>query len=332
MLWMPRRLRWTFACLALAALALVGPGAARADDSCPTPHELRTYYQPASLPAGDDTRCDVAQGKCSRLELKGFLYMPAADKLPAPILIFNHGSEKNPGTVCPIGTYFASLGYIVFVPHRRGHGRSTGVYLDRYTEERCSHPGQGNLCKMEYLHKQVDDVEAAIAYVRSLPGADRERIAIMGHSFGGITTAFANAKDLGQRAVVVGAGASQSWEGNPYARADMTAAARAAVAPAFYLEPLNDHSIDPTIELARAAGEACRQFQSALFPAVDSNGDGRIDGADYAPVAMRDRAHGSFAQHVDEWGAAAHEFMMRYFKHPAARFDSLCRGTSHALH
>jgi dienelactone hydrolase len=320
--------RWTLACLVLVALA----GAVRAEDTCAAPHELRTYYQPASLPAAPDTRCDVVQGRCAKLALAGFLYMPAAAKGPAPILIFNHGSEKNPGTVCPIGTYFAGLGYIVFVPHRRGHGRSTGAYLDEYTKSYCSHPGQANLCKMEYLHRQVDDVEAAIAYVKSLPGADRERIAIMGHSFGGITTAFANAKDLGQRAVVVGAGASQSWEGNPYARSEMEAAVRAAVAPAFYLEPLNDHSIDPTLELPRLAGDACRQYQSALFPAVDSNGDGRIDGADYSPAAMRDRAHGSFAHHVDEWGPAAHEFMTRYFQHPAARFDSLCRGTSHAVH
>jgi dienelactone hydrolase len=321
-------LRWTLVCLVLATLA----GAACAEDNCAAPHELRTYYQPASLPAAPDTRCDMAQGTCAKLELKGFLYMPAADKLPAPILIFNHGSEKNPGTVCPIGTYFTGLGYIVFVPHRRGHGRSTGAYLDAYTKSYCSHPGQANLCKMEYLHRQVDDVEAAIAYVKALPGADRERIAIMGHSFGGITTAFANAKDLGQRAVVVGAGASQSWEGNPYARSEMEAAVRAAVAPAFYLEPLNDHSIDPTLELPRLAGDACRQVQSAILPAVDSNADGRIDGADYSPAAMRDRAHASFSQHVDEWGPAAHEFMTRYFKKPAARFDSLCRGTSHAVH
>jgi len=103
------------------------------------------------------------------------------------------------------------------------------------------------------------------------------------------------------------------------------------VAPAFFIEPLNDRSIDPTIELARAAGQACRVYQSAIFPALDTNGDGKVNAADYATTDLRDKAHGGFMSAVADWGPAAHEFMTRFFEKPAQPFDKACRGTSHEV-
>jgi len=151
----------------------------------------------------------------------------------------------------------------------------------------------------------------------------------MGHSFGGITSVFANMKDLGQRAVVNASGGSQSWKDNDDARKEMDDAVRAAVAPVFFIEPLNDRSIDPTLELAHAAGEACRQFQSAIFAAIDVTGEGKVDAADYATDTLRDKAHGQFSAQVSVWGPSAHEFMTRNLAQ-TAKFDKHCRGTSHA--
>jgi dienelactone hydrolase len=314
--------------LIAAAISIAVSPALAADDGCAAKPKLVTYFAPTKLP-DSGTRCTMAKGKCVEIELRGYLYTP---KGPGkhPILIYNHGSEETPGEKCAIGTYFSNLGYFVFVPHRRGHGHSTGAYLDAYTKDFCSQKNDPGFCKMEYLHKQVDDVEEAIAFMKKQPGAAAERIALMGHSFGGITTVFANTKDLGQRAVVNASGASQSWEGNDDARKEMDDAVRAAVAPTFFLEPLNDRSIDPTLDLAHAAGEACRQFQSAIFQAIDATGDGKVNAADYATVELRDKAHGQFSAQVSVWGPAAHEFMQRYLDKPAAKFDKHCRGTSHS--
>lgn len=314
--------------IATVVVFSASPALAGAEE-CAAKPTLETYFAPKNLP-DSGTRCTMEHGKCVKIELRGYLYKP---KGPGkhPILIYNHGSEENPGDKCVVGTYFANLGYFVFVPHRRGHGRSTGAYLDVYTSDFCSKKTDPGFCKMEYLHKQVDDVEEAIAFMKKQPGAADLKIALMGHSFGGITSVFANAKDLGQRAVVSASGGSQSWEGNDDARKEMDDAVRAAVAPTFFLEPLNDHSIDPTLELAHAAGEACRQYQSAIYPAVDANGDGHVDAADYATVELRDKAHGKFSAQTAEWGPAAHEFMMRYLDQPAAKFDKHCRGTSHSV-
>ena len=55
--------------------------------------------------------------------LHGFIFRPAGDG-PFPAVLYNHGSERLPGTKPQIGAFFASKGYVLFVPHRRGQGRS----------------------------------------------------------------------------------------------------------------------------------------------------------------------------------------------------------------
>ena len=191
----------------------------------------------------------------------------------------NHGSGQPVNPDCEMGEYFSQRGYLVFIPRRRGHEGSTGAYFPDFTSTFCSKKGDDNFCKMEALHEQVDNVKEGIDFARRQPGVDKDQVAIIGHSFGGIVTIFSNARDLGQRAVVDVAGGSQSWprpqenaDGNPTTVHDMEEAVRNAVAPIFFFEPMNDRSIDPTIHLARVAGHNCKQFQSALFPALDVAG------------------------------------------------------------
>jgi pimeloyl-ACP methyl ester carboxylesterase len=337
----------------LALLVIALPSLAHAD--CPAKPELRSYYKPDKLPDKVTTRCDVKDGKCVAVDLKGWLYVPRGPiATPAtvkatkpsvqlatsdrpPLLVFNHGSEEmatGSGDKCDIATYFLERGFVVFVPHRRGHGKSTGAYLDEYTKKFCTTPNQSGPCKMEYLHEHVDDIEEAIKYVKGLKDdkgkalVDANRIVIAGHSFGGIATVFANTKDIGQRVAIDGAGASQSWEGNESARDEMKEAVKKQIRPVYFIEPMNDHSIDATIELAKVAGQSCRQYQSALFPAVDTDKDGKSTQADYV-LDQRDRAHGTFmGAKIDQWGPSAIEFANRYFALPVQTFDTLCQGTS----
>ena len=64
----------------------------------------------------------------SDLALKGFVWKPEGPG-PFPAILWNHGSEKLPGTVDSVAPYFVSRGYIFLVPHRRGQGRSPGPYI-----------------------------------------------------------------------------------------------------------------------------------------------------------------------------------------------------------
>src|SRR5947208_9334504 len=62
------------------------------------------------------------------LALKGFVWKPEGPG-PFPAIVWNHGSEKLPGTVGSIAPFFVSRGYTFLVPHRRGQGRSPGAYI-----------------------------------------------------------------------------------------------------------------------------------------------------------------------------------------------------------
>src|SRR5262245_20764880 len=66
--------------------------------------------------------------KSGDLELNGFVWKPSADG-PFAVWLWNHGSEKSPGSVDTVAPYFVSRGYVCFVPHRRGQGRSPGPYI-----------------------------------------------------------------------------------------------------------------------------------------------------------------------------------------------------------
>lgn len=58
-----------------------------------------------------------------KLMLHGFLYRPEGSG-PFPAVLYNHGSERQPGWKPELGQLFSSRGYVFFVPHRRSHGRS----------------------------------------------------------------------------------------------------------------------------------------------------------------------------------------------------------------
>jgi hypothetical protein len=108
------------------------------------------------------------------------------------------------------------------------------------------------------------------------------------------------------------------------------------VAPIFFFEPMNDASIDATIYLSRIAGHNCRQFQSALFPALNVHDDHPKNGitsgvtrVDYSPVANRQKAHAITMSYSEVWGSAVMEFLDRQLATANIPNNDLCVGTSH---
>src|SRR5262245_6951674 len=68
------------------------------------------------------------------LTLRGFLYKPEGDG-PFPAIIWNHGSEKLPGRQPELARFYTKQGFVFFLPHRRGHGRSPGDYIQDIIEK-----------------------------------------------------------------------------------------------------------------------------------------------------------------------------------------------------
>ena len=60
-----------------------------------------------------------------KLQLHGFLWKPEGEG-PFPVLVWNHGSEKLPGSQPALAAFYTAHHYLFFVPHRRGQGRSPG--------------------------------------------------------------------------------------------------------------------------------------------------------------------------------------------------------------
>jgi dienelactone hydrolase len=186
--------------------------------------------------------------KSDGLTLVGFLFKPDGPG-PFPGLIWNHGSEKSPGTMRQydaVAAIFVPAGYVVFAPMRRGHGDSEGPYimdqLRRGQEQHASASLAVRLLEGEHL----DDQLAGQAYVKRLSYVDPQRLVVAGCSFGGIETLLAAERGAGYRAAVAISPGAQSWNGNAPLRDRLVLAVRKAEIPVFLIQPPQDASLEPS--------------------------------------------------------------------------------------
>jgi carboxymethylenebutenolidase len=201
------------------------------------------------------------------LVLHGFLYKPEG-KGPFPALLWNHGSEKRPGWLPELAPIFLNKGYVFFIPHRRGHGRSPGEYvmdlLERANQSGGSQARSRKLVELMELH--LEDQTAALAYLKALPEVNPQRIAVAGCSFGGIQTVLMAEKGVSLRAAVDFAGAAQNWQHSPDLRARMTQAVQHSQMPIFFIQAKNDYDVSPSRDLASAMEESGKPHAIQIFP------------------------------------------------------------------
>ena len=155
--------------------------------------------------------------KSDGLTLVGFVFKPDGSG-PFPGLIWNHGSEKSPGTMRQfdaVAAIFVPAGYVVFAPMRRGHGDSEGPYvMDQLRRGQDNHVAASLAVRlMEGEH--LDDQLAGQAYAKRLPYVDPQRLVVAGCSFGGIQTLLAAERGAGYRAAAAISPGALSWNGNP---------------------------------------------------------------------------------------------------------------------
>ena len=316
--------------LTLTLIAALAPAARAIEDSHCSSGEVgsvRTYLS-IDRAAPGDTRATNG-----RVRLRGWVYIPSGTP-PAggfPVIVFNHGSGQETESRCTLADFFvAKRRYMLFVPARRGHDGSTGEYFEDYAERKTNATCNGGCppdlrtfwtkyWTVEYLRDQRDDVTSAILYIKTYPKANPHKIAVMGHSFGGIVSVFWNVlTGEDTKAVIDIAGGSQSWVGTPYLQQEMKEAVAQAKRPFFFLQPKNDVSIQPTIELTYVAGKNDQRYQSAIFapvpqsliqpcPRPDPNAPGET-------LSCGDVAHGKFAREASEiakWGPTVADFLRR---------------------
>lgn len=249
---------------------------------------LLLFLKATVLSAAEPEEVTFPSGK---LVLHGFLYRPQGNG-PFPAILYNHGSEEKPGTKPTLGNFFSSKGYVFFVPHRRGKGRSPN---DANVE---SLRAQGRAGAIALHETHLEDQLAALAYLKQLPDIDVQRIAVAGCSYGGIQTVLAveaNAKQkLGLRAAIDFAGGAESWRSLSL-RDRMIIAIRRADIPVLFIQAENDYDLGSSRTLADELERLGKPHKLRIFPPY---GNTHAEG------------HGVFCyQATNVWGSAVTEFL-----------------------
>jgi carboxymethylenebutenolidase len=215
--------------------------------------------------------------------LKGYLYKPQGSG-PFPAMIWNHGSEKEPGFQPELAAFYSSKGFVFFLPHRHGHGLSPGEYIvdinDRLTtgvkNEETVWP---EMVKMHDVYNL--DVAAAVAWLKSQPFVDKSRVVMSGVSYGGIQTLVSAERIAGVRGFISFAPAAMSWRMVPLRERLLTAIAKGK-APIFLIQASNDYSTGPSEVLGPVIRRKGPPNNAKLYP-------------DFGAPDEHQKGHGAFS-------------------------------------
>ena len=211
--------------------------------------------------------------KSGELNLVGFLFKPNGPG-PFPAVVWNHGSEKNPGTGAQFDTVagvFVPAGYVVFAPMRRGHGYSEGQYISDQVDAVKQKDGAAAAERL-VVHlletEQLDDQLAGLEYVKHLEYVDTTRLAVAGCSYGGIQTLLAAERGAGYKAAISISPAALSWAGNPLLQKRLIAAVANIQMPVLLLQPPKDASLEPSRVLGAEFKKLGKPYTGKIFPAT----------------------------------------------------------------
>jgi dienelactone hydrolase len=122
--------------------------------------------------------------------------------------------------------------------------------------------------QLRLIDMHLTDASAGLDYLRQLPDVDRKRIAVAGHSFGGILALVMAATDDGIRAVVDFGGAAESWATSDKLRVRLLEAVDEMKAAVFFIHAENDYSIAPGVALATEMLSQDKARRLEIYPAV----------------------------------------------------------------
>ncbi len=238
--------------------------------------------------------------------LKGHLHLPGGDG-PFPAVLWNHGSERWPGSQDELAGFYASAGYALFVPHRRGHGRSPGRHFEALLGRQLLRMPRADAIEalIGFHERQLQDTLAALDWLSSQPFADASRVAMSGVSHGAIQTLLAAEVCAAAGAYVPFAPGAIGWDGNPEIQARLLLAVQLARSPIFLIQAANDYSLGPSEVLGEALRSRSVLNGTHVYPAYGSTRDG---------------GHGAFACFgADVWGSDVLSFLDKAFASASSR-------------
>ena len=248
-----------------------------------------------------------------KLHLKAYLWKPAGPG-PFPAVLFSHGSggmdaDHTAGMQITVAAeilapFFIKHGYAFLYPFRRGHGPSSdqAPFMQdvlRREEEAKGKEARQHLQFVLLTTDQLDDVMAALAFLKTVPGIDAHRIALAGHSFGGQLTLLAAERDAATRAAVTFAAAAGSWDHSTELRESLAGAARRTHASIMLTHAENDYDTAPGHALADELERLHKPHVLKIYPRVGLNSD---DG------------HNMVYENIPAWEKDVFEFLDQHVK------------------
>jgi carboxymethylenebutenolidase len=242
------------------------------------------------------------------LRLKAFFWKPAGPG-PFPAVLFNHGSGGADAATTAgmpiteaarkLAPLFLKHGYAFLYPFRRGQGLSAdqAPFMQDVLQREEAAKGKEARQHLQFIlltTDQLDDVIAALSFLKAVPGVDAKRVAVAGHSFGGQLTLLAGERDSTVRAAVTFGAAANSWDRSPELRECLLTAVRKTSAPIMLIHAANDY--DTTAGNALDA-ELDRLHKPHLLKI-------------YAPVGQTaDDGHNMVYEAIPQWEADVFRFL-----------------------
>ena len=227
---------------------------------------------------------DIPSGK---LHLKAFFWKPAGPG-PFPAVLFNHGSGGTdaahtagmPITEAArrLAPLFLKHGYAFMYLFRRGQGLSAGQAPFMQDVLRREETARGKEARQHLQFillttEQLDDVMAALSFLKRAPGVDPHRIALAGHSFGGQLTLLAAERDPGVRAAITFAAAANSWDRSPELRHRLLAALHTTHAAIMLTHAANDYGTSAGRDLGAELERLHKPHVLKIYPPVGRTPD-----------------------------------------------------------
>jgi dienelactone hydrolase len=217
-----------------------------------------------------------------KLRLRAFLWEPSGPG-PFPAVLFCHGSggaDADHTAGLPIteaaeklAPMFLKHGYAFLYLFRRGQGLSAdqAPFMQDILQREEATKGKEARQHLQVVlatTDHLDDVLAALSFLKTAPAIDTKRIAIAGHSFGGQLTLLATERDKTVRAAVTFAAAANSWERSSELRHRLLAAADNGTAPIMLIQAANDYSTVPGQALANELTRLHKSHILKIYPPV----------------------------------------------------------------
>ena len=238
------------------------------------------------------------------LTLRAVLARPDGDG-PFAAYIHIHGSvtpqaaDAPPWKGLPERSYLqilARAGYVVLRLARRGHFGSEGTTYNYTGGRQYGGTNFGPSAYAVYSSIQTDatDLLAAVEYLRTRSFVDPDRVAVGGHSVGGIVSVLAGARDPKLRAVISLAGGF-AWRdrgeaSTPFVDSAWKKSAQTMTAPVLILWSKNDTMLEVDVgrDLEKRLWAAGKRVEMIVYPPYGQNGHAMFSRADGTSVFSAD--------------------------------------------